>query len=100
MPKSNVSGPGTCRPISINLAPASILLTYIHLIIFFFFWSCGEACRILVPRPGIEPVPSAVKALSPNHWTARKFPTETVSITIITYSLYPKITDSKETANS
>ena len=29
---------------------------------------------LLVPRPGIEPVPSAVKAQSPNLWTAREFP--------------------------
>ena len=28
----------------------------------------------LVPLPGIEPGPSAVKAWSPNHWTAREFP--------------------------
>ena len=32
------------------------------------------ACGILVPRPGIEPRPSAVKAHSINHWTAREFP--------------------------
>ena len=32
------------------------------------------ACRILVPQPGIEPRPLAVKAWSPNHWTAREFP--------------------------
>ena len=31
-------------------------------------------CRILVPQPGIEPMPLAGEALSPNHWTARKFP--------------------------
>ena len=31
------------------------------------------ACGILVPRPGPEPVPSAVKVQSPNHWTPRKF---------------------------
>ena len=41
---------------------------------FFFFWLCHTACGILVLRPGIEPAPSAVKARSPNHWTARKFP--------------------------
>ena len=39
-----------------------------------FFWPCLEACEILVPQPGIEPRPSAVKALSPNPWTAREFP--------------------------
>ena len=32
------------------------------------------ACGILVPQPGIEPAPSAVKAQSPHHWTARDFP--------------------------
>ena len=30
------------------------------------------ACRILVPRPGIEPVPPAVEGWSLNHWTARE----------------------------
>ena len=33
------------------------------------------ACGILVPWPGIEPGPSAVKAQSPSHWSAREFPT-------------------------
>ena len=31
------------------------------------------ACGILVPQPGIEPVPPEVEAKSPNHWTTRKF---------------------------
>ena len=31
------------------------------------------ACEILVPGPGIEPIPPAVEAQSPNHWTAREF---------------------------
>ena len=34
----------------------------------------SESCEILVPRPGIKPVPSAVKARSLNHWTSRKVP--------------------------
>ena len=29
---------------------------------FFKFWLCHVACRILVPRPGMEPAPL-------NHWT-------------------------------
>ena len=41
---------------------------------FFFFWPCHMACRLLVPQPGLEPGPSAVKASSPSHWTAREFP--------------------------
>ena len=32
------------------------------------------ACRILVPRPGINPVPPALEARSLNHWTAREVP--------------------------
>ena len=32
------------------------------------------ACGVLVPRPGIEPAPSAVKVWRPNHWTGREFP--------------------------
>ena len=38
-----------------------------------FFPHC-VVCGILVPRPGIKLKPLAVKAWSPNHWTAREFP--------------------------
>ena len=38
------------------------------------FWPHHTGCEILVPRPEIEPRPSAVKAPSPNHWTAREVP--------------------------
>ena len=41
---------------------------------FFFFWPCHTACGILVPRPGIEPVPPAVEARGLNHWTTREVP--------------------------
>ena len=45
------------------------------------------ACRMLVPPPGIKPKPSAVKARSPNHWTAREcFPGELLK-TIATWAL-------------
>ena len=36
---------------------------------------CLTACRILVLPPGIEPQIPAVKVPSPEHWTAREFPT-------------------------
>ena len=39
---------------------------------FFFFGPHHSACRILIPRPGTEPGATAVKAPSPNHWTARE----------------------------
>ena len=38
------------------------------------------ACRILVPRPGIEPGALAVKALSPYHWTSRELSMLIVSV--------------------
>ena len=37
-----------------------------------FFWPCCVACGILVPWPGIEPVPPALEAEGLNHWTARE----------------------------
>ena len=40
----------------------------------FFFWLCCMACGILVPQPGIEPMPPALEAQSFNHWTAREVP--------------------------
>ena len=39
-----------------------------------FFWPHRTACRILVPRPRIEPVPPALGAWSLNHWTTREVP--------------------------
>ena len=44
---------------------------------FLVFWGflampCG--LQDLSPQPGIEPLPSTVKAQSPNHWIAREFP--------------------------
>ena len=42
---------------------------------FFFFWCvflpCA-ACRILVPQPGIKPVPPALEVRSLNYWVARE----------------------------
>ena len=38
-------------------------------ICFFFFFS---VCEILVPQPGIEPVPPAGEAWHLNHWTSRE----------------------------
>ena len=31
-------------------------------------------CRILVPQPGIKPMPPAMRAQSLNHWTTREVP--------------------------
>lgn len=42
----------------------------------FVFWSCHVACGILVTCPGLEIGPSPTKAPSPNHWSAREFPSQ------------------------
>ena len=52
---------------------------YAHSIFFFFFNFRGggphcAAWGILFPWVGIEPMPLAVEAQSPNHWTTREFP--------------------------
>ena len=39
----------------------------------FILGLCCVACGVIVPLPGTEPVPSAVKAQSPNHWTTWEF---------------------------
>ena len=39
---------------------------------FFFSWPHRVAYMILVPQPGIEPMPSSVGVLSLNHWIARE----------------------------
>ena len=57
-----------------NLEEVILLPPRTFISFFLFFWLCCLACGILVPGPGIEPAPSAVKAQSPNHWTTREFP--------------------------
>ena len=37
----------------------------------FLFWLCCP-CGILVPRPGIEPWATTLKALTPNNWTGTR----------------------------
>ena len=52
--------------------------------LFFLPWSffplpCSWACKLLVPRPGIELLPPAVDAHSANLWTAMEVPRKTPS---------------------
>ena len=47
-------------------------LTQIYFIL--LIWSSHIIFGIFVPQLGIEDTPSAAKAWSPNHWTAREFP--------------------------
>ena len=41
---------------------------------FVFFWLHCSAYGILVSLPGIGPMPTAVEAMSLNHWTTREVP--------------------------
>ena len=48
-----------------------ILAQFVYLYLFIFtFWHV--ACGILVPWPGIEPMPPALGAQNLNHWTTRE----------------------------
>ena len=55
-------------------SPNFVLKIHKYNFILFYFWPHCTACGILVPWPGIEPMPSVVKVLSPYHWTTREFP--------------------------
>ena len=46
-----------------------VIETYELYFILFIFWLYHTACRILVPWPGIEPVPPVLKAGNANLWT-------------------------------
>ena len=48
-------------------------LPFIYLLLF-YFWLQWVACQILVPQPGIEPVPPEVEAWSFNHWISSEVP--------------------------
>ena len=56
--------------VSDRATPRRLPTTWYHF--FFFFWLHHAACGILIPQPGVEPGPSAVRARSPNHWIARE----------------------------
>ena len=54
-------------------------------ILFIYFWLCHTACRILVPWPGIKPMPPTMEAWIHNHRTARVCP----NITWFFYYVWP-----------
>ena len=56
---------------------------------------CCVGCGILVPRPGFEPGPLAVKAQSPNHWTSREVPKIHLLTTMKMHALRPPQTQNK-----
>ena len=58
-------------PSPITYYHITLLCLFMCVVLFFLATLCG--LWILVPQPGIEPGPLAVKAPSPNHWTTREF---------------------------
>ena len=48
-------------------------MPHVPYVYFFFFCMHNETYRILVPKPGIESMPSAEKVEHPNHWTTTEF---------------------------
>ena len=81
--------PSHCSPLWLCLGTAALLFRsqgLQHLgagFLSFFFCFLAEprmACRISIPRPGIEPTLPAVEVQSLNHWTAREVPRCWVSI--------------------
>ena len=72
------------------------MLQYIYIYTTFsssssFFWLHHTTCRILVPRPRIEPGLPTVEAWSLNHWSTREFPYTTFCLSICwwTFAWYP-----------
>ena len=53
-------------------SPTLLFLVLLIIALFFFFCPCHATCEILVPRPGIEPVPPVLGVWSLNHWIARE----------------------------
>ena len=49
-------------------------MKFSEMALFWFFSHTHEACRLLVPRPEIKPVPPAELACNPNPWATREFP--------------------------
>ena len=53
---------------------SNILFTKCFMINVLFFDHTTQHAGILVPQPGVEPVPSAMEVQSSNHWITRGFP--------------------------
>ena len=63
-----------CLCCSQHKALVLFCFSFLHFVCVCVGWSCCMTFGILVLWPRIAPGPTAVKALSPNHWTAKEFP--------------------------
>ena len=52
------------------------IMLFLLLLFIFIFWLCRLTCGILVPQPGIGPMPPALEVWGLNHWTIRDVPGE------------------------
>ena len=52
----------------------------------YIYMYLAAPCWILVPQPGIEPLPPAVEAQRLNHWTTRDVPVQ--QILYVTLTMY------------
>ena len=68
--------------------PALRQTLYIFFVCFSFFHFIPHraVCGILVPHPGIEPLPLAVEEQSPNHWATKEVPVHVVFNTTALWS--------------
>ena len=55
-----------------------------------YIGSVVVVCEILVPQPGIKPMPSTVEAQNLSHWTTKGSPLEVIFDTICPYRLQSK----------
>ena len=79
-PLPHIWCPFTLSAVLLPLAPRNTYRTAHQTYpLLFFFLTTQWAFRILVPWPGIEPVPPTVEAQSPNHWTTGEVPKPTLS---------------------
>ena len=47
------------------------------------------ACGILVPQPGIKPMPPALEAQSLNHWTTREVLLFLIFLVLVVWRYFP-----------
>ena len=87
-----LEAPVYCWPLLLNLAMVCVSLQFLPLVAYFpqsilaaclchnlslplvCLWPHCVACRILVPRPGMEPGDLDSESANPNHWATRDFP--------------------------
>ena len=63
----------------VNQAAFYLFLALSYSILLINFWLCHRVSGILIPQPGIQPVPPVLETLSFNHQTTREFSSFNIS---------------------